>query len=805
MSVPGSRVDDALRSAEEPSGRLRATVFTASLAAVLLQVSLMRLVAVRLHPLLMFAMIGVALLGYGAGGAILAGRATPPVAAAPRDMARFLLGFAVTALPTFLLVNAIDVPTTWLFGTMAGLPLLLAFYVVLAIPFLFAGFAMATAFATFGGDANRLYFADLVGAGLGSVLAVVALPWLGGLALLALAGTLGALGAVMVAPRSASGRGTALIVLGGDALALFVLAIHPPVDVHIAPDKHGPMLARSARPGGLAIAYSAWSDFGRVDVTEPFDTLPPQFGGDVSPKLGKVRITQRMLMLDGQAPAFLYLIDRPPEQMPLFGAMSQSPAYLLRPTPNVLVIGVGGATDVLLALAKGARHVTAVELNAVNAHVVRDLFGDEVGHVLDDPRVTFVVAEGRNFVARDRARYDIVQLSGVDTGAAQGGWGLGTMPESYVYTTEAFVDLLARLAPGGLLSITRDLKLAWAHRVAAVARDALASEGLDPASRIAILEGKQYGWATLLVKREPFTDADVATLRAFSSQWDFPMAYDPLRPAGTLFDRVIRERLPADDLLDLRPATDDWPFLFLSFRWRRLPEILRRQAAPLQNPLVFLLVNVAGLALVATVMIAWPLRRLRRGETTTRGTAARLGYFAALGAAFMLVEVGLMQRFTIFLGNPAFAVATVLGALLVSSGVGSALARVPSLRDRRIVPLAIVWIVAAQAALASPVLRGLLRQLLWLPLGGRIGVCVAIVALAGIPMGIPFPAGLARLARHGRALVAWGWGINGMVSVVSSLASYVVGMVFGYTTMFVAAGVLYLVALACWRDLAPRA
>jgi hypothetical protein len=88
-----------------------------------------------------------------------------------------------------------------------------------------------------------------------------------------------------------------------------------------------------------------------------------------------------------------------------------------------------------------------------------------------------------------------------------------------------------------------------------------------------------------------------------------------------------------------------------------------------------------------------------------------------------------------------------------------------------------------------------------MPLPARVALCVAVVAIAGLPMGMPFPAGLGRLAARGPGLVPWGWGINGMVSVVASLASYVVGMVFGYTSMFVLAALVYLGALACWRRL----
>jgi hypothetical protein len=172
-------------------------------------------------------------------------------------------------------------------------------------------------------------------------------------------------------------------------------------------------------------------------------------------------------------------------------------------------------------------------------------------------------------------------------------------------------------------------------------------------------------------------------------------------------------------------------------------------------------------------------------------------YFALIGAAFMLVEVALMQRFTIFLGNPVLAVATVLAALLVSAGCGSYVAR--RARGRDVMVLAAGWIVTALLILASPLVPGLIRGLLWMPLGLRLGLTVAVVALTGFPMGMPFPAGLARAAERAGPFVPWGWGINGMVSVTSSLASYLVGMIAGYTAMFYAGAVLYVGALVLSR------
>ena len=791
MSRPATATPD-----DAAAWPLRAAVCAGSFAGVYLQVSLMKLTSVMYYSIFVYTMIGVALLGYGAAGSVLAARRTPSRAHPAVALGRWLTAFAVVVVPSFLAVNSIELPAGVLFGALAGVPALLLVYALLTLPFFLLGLGIAGAFGAYATDANRLYFADLVGAGAGSALAVASLPWLGGVPLIAAAGIAGAVSAAFAFGEAGASRRPALVV-GMLNLAVLVATLTVlPVEVRVASDKHGPLVARGARVKKLD--FSQWSRFGRVDVTEPFATLPPQFGGDVSPLLAGRRIEQRMLTYDGAAPAFLYRVERTPADLDFLAGTSQSPAYRLRPAPSVLVIGVGGATDVLIALSQGARRVVGVELNPVTVHATRDVFGSYIGDVLRDPRVELVVAEGRNFAARDHEQYDIVQLSGVDTGAAHGAFGLATSPESYVYTVEAMRDLVARLRPGGVLSITRDLSFGWALRLVGVVRQALLTEGLEPGPRIAVLKGLGYGWATLLVKRDPFTAEEAATLRDFADRWQFPLLYDPATGEGDgAFTHAVREGPEAQGDLDLRPTTDDWPFFFLSFRWGSASRLFAADASPLLKPIAFLLVNLAGLAVLALVLIGWPLWRLRGAWRATHGTAAIVGYFAALGAGFILIEIALMQRFTVFLGDPALAVATVLAALLVSSGVGSWAAS----SGRVTVGHATLWIVVVLTFFASPLAPAILRALLPAALPVRLACCVLLVALAGVPMGIPFPTGLKQLAARSGPFVPWAWGINAMLSVVSSLASYLVGMAAGYTAMFCGGIVLYLAAFGFSRRL----
>ena len=771
-------------------------LFAASFTAVYWQVALMKLTSVMFTPLSVFAILGVALLGYGAAGSVLATVGAPTRSDAPGGVRRWLLASAATVFPTFLIVNAIDLPAGELFGTMRGLPVLLGIYALLVGPFFLIGLAVSTIFSAYGTEANRLYLIDLIGAGLGSVLAVASLPWLGGLALPCAAGLIAALGALVVPTRG--GSATGWLLAAANLLLLLVFAVWHPIEVHVSPDKHGPMLSRAAKPGGLAIDFSRWSVFGRVDITEPFSTMAPQMGGDISPTFRDLKIEQRMLMLDGQAPAFFFRVERTPADMPFLSGTSQSVAYNLRPHPRVLIIGVGGGTDILIALHHGATAITGVELSSVNAAAVDHVYADYLGGVPRDPRVRIVVAEGRNFAASDTAQYDIIQLSGVDTGAAQGAYGLGTMPESYIYTVEAMHDLLRRLAPHGILTITRDVAFKLGLRLAGLARAALAAEGLDPRSRIAVLKGKGWGWETVLVQPDGFSPDDIGALRAFSARYDFDLEYDPGAPGTGEFDRMVLDGIETDGVYDLRPSTDDWPFFFLPIRWKALLAGLRTGDSPLANPLVFLLTSLAALTAIAVVLIGFPLWRLRRTWSATSGKTVLVAYFSILGFGYMLIEVALMQRFTVFLGNPMLAVAVVLGALLVASGIGSGIAR-GFTRPLASMTLALALLVAGLVVLSTPGSTSVLHRLLVLPLPVRVLVTIAIVGALGMPMGMPFPYGLSRLAARAATFIPWAWSVNAMTSVIASLGSYFLGMTAGYTTMLALGALLYIGALLLIR------
>ena len=163
---------------------------------------------------------------------------------------------------------------------------------------------------------------------------------------------------------------------------------------------------------------------------------------------------------------------------------------------------------------------------------------------------------------------------------------------------------------------------------------------------------------------------------------------------------------------------------------------------------------------------------------------ATLGYFALLGLGYLCVEIPLLQRFILFLGHPAYAMAMVLFTLLLFSGLGSLLSRRVSLR----LVLILLPLLVLVYALGLPVL---FEATLAAPLRSRLIVTVVALAPPGLLMGMPFPKGLALLERRAPALIAWGWGVNGAASVVASILAALLALSWGFSAVLAVGAACY--------------
>jgi len=215
---------------------------------------------------------------------------------------------------------------------------------------------------------------------------------------------------------------------------------------------------------------------------------------------------------------------------------------------------------------------------------------------------------------------------------------------------------------------------------------------------------------------------------------------------------------------------------------------------------VTLLILLAQALLLATGFILWPLWRFQRRGLTTRGASQFVAYFAALGVGFILIEIGLMQRFILFLGHPVYSTSVVLFSILTFSGMGSFLSgRLLGERDPRRLQMRVIPLLGALTLAYIFVLPPLFHNLIALDLTYRVVVSVLLLIPLGLLMGMPFPLGIRLVDRVNPGLVAWAWGVNGFSSVVGSILAVMIAQSYGFSVVIGLAVAVYFVGLAVTR------
>ncbi|MFQ5938338.1 MAG: spermidine synthase, partial [Acidiferrobacterales bacterium] len=494
------------------------------------------------------------------------------------------------------------------------------------------------------------------------------------------------------------------------------------------------------------------------------------------------------------------------------------PYQLLR-QPRVLVLGAGTGADVLQARYHGARVIDAVELNPAVVQLMRDRYAEYSGHLYDAKDVRVHMAEARGFVARSRERYDLIQVALLDSFTAAGA-GVQALSESYLYTVEALQEYLRHLAPGGMLVITRWLKLPPRDslKLFVTAIDALNGMGVaEPAGRLALMRSWQT--VTLLVKNGALTPEEIEILKAFCRTRSFDVAYYPGMPAAEanqfnvlsqayLYDGAVallgerRTDFVQRYKFYIEPATDDRPYFFRFFKWEALEELMalrkRGGASLIEWGYLILLATLVQALVAGFLLILCPLSIMRGSLQHSPVIVARLSlYFAALGLAFIFVEIAFIQKLTLFLSHPLYAVGVVLSGFLVFAGLGSGYSRrlAGHLQNGRVSPVGVAVMAVTAITLTYLVLLPVLsRQLIALTDPMRVALSLALIAPLAFFMGMPFPLGLARVSAHASAFIPWAWGVNGFASVVSATLATLLAIHFGFTLVVALALALYVFA-----------
>jgi hypothetical protein len=780
--------------------------FLTAASVLELEVAWTRIISVMSWHHFTYMIISIALLGFGSAGSYLALRGAK-ARDGFGDLSRYAFLYSIAILVSLILVTRIDFDALLITKDLKELLKLLLIECLLATPFFFAGLTLSHIITRFQGDIHRVYFADLVGASAGCLLSVVAIQTIGATNAVFLAAVLaGAVGLLFQAAESGWRRPKAWALFGLSLAVLLVGVWKNPYLVYPTARKGTSFIANRAK-GPWAIEDSHWTVLARIDVAKPLMQGLPAFASNVSPRRRNYQWENRFIGQDGMAPTWMLRSDGDVKKMEFLDGFLQGAPYVIQKSPRVLVIGVGGGIDVLIALYNGAKHVVGAEVNSYTVRAITEKWADFTGNIFNRPDVEIIASEGRHFLSRGKDSFDVIQLSGVDTWAAALAGGY-VATETYLYTVEGVMAAMEHLTPNGVLSYSRFVldPPGETLRLAGVMAEGLRRRGVaNPGLNVVIVNGSL--WADTLVKNTPFTREEVEALRTWAKTNEFGILFDPFARNDERYELLLRgspnliERFYRESRFNLSPPTDDRPFFFNYEKWRNFVTELKDQRLFPAPSAILPMVSALGLILLlATFGILIPMHRQRL--VGVPGAWSSIVYFGSLGLGFMFVEIALIQKLMVFLGGPMYSLAFTLFVILFFSGLGSYFGR----KWRALETLTTLAIlIPTVIVLMSIVLSAAVPRLLGMALPLRIMIGILVISPVAFVIGLPFPVGLTIVGRVSPNWVPWAWAINAFTTVLGTLLAVLLSMNFGFQNVFTSAAFLYLFALLVMRRLAQRA
>jgi len=731
-------------------------IFSISAAALLLEVSLTRIFSVSRWYHFAFMVVSIALLGFAASGSFL--NLFPKIRKNPYSPFVFSLLFSLSVLISFYLSDKIEMDPykillePYLLGNIA------LYYLLLSLPFLCAGFCISILLSKNPKNAGTLYGFNLAGSAVGCLL-IFSFSVLGSKIIL-FSAFLGIFSSLFFAPKW-NHRLLSIIVL-----VLFLILPDSTYSITMSPYKS---LSLALNYPEAEILSTEWNAISRVDIVKsPLRNAPGlslYYTEGLPPQLG--------LTIDGGN------ISSLSEPGPFIEYLPTAAAYL-QPRNDGLIINPQGL-DVATALHFGV-NTTVAEGNSL---VIES--ASKFSHIYDN--VSTTIKDARSFLASTDKKYDIIQIS-LSESIFASSVGLYGFNESYLFTTEAFHQYYTHLTDEGILVITRWLLVPPRELPKLVS--IILDTGKSPEN---IIIFRTYSTTTILVKKTPFT-SEIADIKTFCRKRGFDLVWAPeIRDDEVniynqfdepYFYQLVKsqvadnKRVQKEYLFNIESPTDDNPFFFNFFQWRKFSELYHSLQGRWQPffeggfMAVFILLQAL---IVSLLLIVVPLKRLSIKRFT-------LFYFTFIGLAFMFVEISLIQQLILFLGQPTYSVTLVLFSVLLFSGLGSYTSQKVSLK-RGFLFLVIFLLLLVFG------LSFLIHLALGLDLYVKVLVMLVFLAPLSFFMGIPFPTGIASVQPE---QVPYAWCVNGCASVCGSVLSVMIALSFGFQSVLFLGFLCYIIA-----------
>jgi hypothetical protein len=794
------------------------SIFLLSATALAYEVLLIRLISIVHWHHFAFMVISIALLGYGVSGSFITVCRRWLLTHYDMVFISNVLLFGVSSVACFIAVQQLPFNTLEILWDRSQWQRLFSSYLLLSLPFFFVANALALSMMRFHRQIPQIYGIDLIGAGFGAISVMLLLQFFSPEMLLRILGSSGIISALFALHNLA----VRLRWLSVSLLLICLLGVFITpqqwLDLRLSEYKG---LAQTLLIKDTALLLTHSSPVSRIDVVQS-PLVPFRYAPGLSLQSPSGPPEQLAVFRDGDQ---MTAIDHVTGSASLayHDYMSSAlPYHVHASLQAVLILDAATGAAVLQAYLHEIPRIDAVEPDGQLSRLISEVFADYIDWRDMQPAVTIHTLSARGFATSEK-KYDIVSM-GPSGGSTGGSAGVYELSASYDYTVEALQSYLKLLAPDGLLSITLwtsnpargNLKL-FDTAVIAMRQSGIA----QPENNIAWI--RSWNTATLLLKNTALSADEMQRVREFSDSRSFDLAWLPgIQPQDVNRFQLLQEPvfyLAARDILrqpdnefieqykyDIHAVTDNRPYFDNYFRWSSLQEFLqmpgRSGISMIGVGYPTLLFTLLQAAVAAFVLILVPLLFLTSEKQP--GTQRRRNiiiYYLAIGLAFLFIELAFIEKFTLILSQPLYAVAVALCAFLVFSGLGSLyvqsrLQQSPSATIAQLLRRA-VFMIALITVVYIVLLPLLSSRIMALPEMARIMSAFVLAAPLAFFMGMPFPLGLATVQQRSPHLIPWAWGINGCASVLSAVLAILLAIEIGFNGVMLCAVVLYFIA---WRN-----
>lgn len=772
--------------------RINVAIGLISAAIIAFQLILMQILSYVQWYHFAYMIISIALLGFGAAGTFLT------------IFQQKLEKNYYTLFPFLLIVTAILIPVVvgianseavrfdslLIFQDSRHIGKLILTYFIFFLPFLTGALAIGMSFSKFADQIGKIYFSNLIGSGIGGIIAIFFMQWIIPEQQSFAVAILAFVGGIVSLPKNK--KKLIRIIVPLSTLILIILFFYPP---RLTPSEYKDISKTMLLPDAK-VEYRKSTPHGFVEiVSSPVLRYAP----GVSLAYRDSFPVRKVVFNNGNWMGCLLPQPLEANETNILDYTPQALPYHIDNIKNALIINAGTGENVLLALSHQVARITANETNPEIFNILRQSFE---GFYQVQPYQTMP----RTLLTPDTNKYDLIELPIV--GSFFGNSGLNAVEPRYELTIEALREMWSKLSEKGMISLScwMDYPVRNAYRLLATISLLLDENDIahPPHHVVAI---RSWCAITFLVKKSPFKRDEINKVRLFCENRMFdPLVlpekqeierdkYNILQDTTffTHIDQLLsheKETLIRQYPYRIHPTTDDRPFFFQFVRFKQIPQLIssiREKNFPfLDIGYVLIILTFVQIVLIAAIFILLPLS-FRPWKSRNKKWV--LMYFSGLGLAYMFLEMVFIQHFTFYFGEPTYAASATLGILLFTSGLGSYYSG--KSQNNKKMRLAIPLVIAAILVLYAFVLSPILTATIGIALPLKIMIAVVLLGTLGFFLGMPFPIGIDYLSGKNTDDIPWAWALNGYFSVISTVLATIISVELGYLLLLSMAAFIY--------------